>query len=272
MRSHTTREFLAGCHIAQRFGRPHTPTDQAWIESLFGHVKGENPHLERITDPGELDAELARVRTEYNTIRLHASIGYVTPDDEHEGRGEAIRQHRRHGLDTARLNRIQYRRNQQTKQDTNQRPHTRSGWVSPAENAALTQTHLSRRPRPHRHPGHRHHPHIGVTGLTPPPPTPRPSTTFPSTPPTPTTSPPTTSSSTTAAPTTPPLVCTRFGGQWFRLRCLVRLFDRALNILGLSRPVSSSESWSVAVSCCSSRTRRAIERSVRRAQATAACG
>ena len=68
------------------------------------------------------------------------------------------------------------------------------------------------------------------------------------------------------------LVCTRFGGQWFRLRCLVRLFDRALNILGLSRPVSSSESWSVAVSCCSSRTRRAIERSVRRAQATAACG
>ncbi len=68
------------------------------------------------------------------------------------------------------------------------------------------------------------------------------------------------------------LVFTRFGGQWFRLRCLVRLFDRALNILGLSRPVSSSESWSVAVSCCSSRIRRTTGRSVRRAQATAACG
>ncbi len=110
MRSHTTREFLAGVHIAQHFGRPHTPTDQAWIETLFGHVKGEWPHLEKITDPGELAAELDRVRTDYNTVRLHASIGYVTPEDEHEGRGDAIRLHRRHGLERARHERIDYRR------------------------------------------------------------------------------------------------------------------------------------------------------------------
>jgi transposase InsO family protein len=110
MRSHTTREFLAGVHIAQHFGRPHTPTDQAWIETLFGHVKGEWPHLEKITDPGDLAAELNRVRTEYNGVRLHASIGYVTPDDEHEGRGDAIRQHRRHGLERARQERLDYRR------------------------------------------------------------------------------------------------------------------------------------------------------------------
>jgi len=111
MRSVTTREFMAGVAIAQQFGRPHTPQDQAWIETLFGHVKGEWPHLEKIRDPGELDLELDRVRDEYNTVRLHASIGYVTPDDEHEGRGEAIRQARRDGLAAARLNRIAYRRN-----------------------------------------------------------------------------------------------------------------------------------------------------------------
>ena len=35
--------------IASRFGRPGTPTDQAWIETLFGHVKTEWPHLEKIT-------------------------------------------------------------------------------------------------------------------------------------------------------------------------------------------------------------------------------
>ena len=34
MRSLSTREFLAALAIAQQFGRPHTPTDQAWIESL----------------------------------------------------------------------------------------------------------------------------------------------------------------------------------------------------------------------------------------------
>jgi putative transposase len=110
MRSHSTREFLAGVAIAQQFGRPHTPTDQAWIETLFGHVKGEWPHLEKIRDPGELDRELQRARLEYNSVRLHAAIGYVTPDDEHDGRGDTIRAARRDGLTRARQNRIAYRR------------------------------------------------------------------------------------------------------------------------------------------------------------------
>jgi putative transposase len=110
MRSHTTREFLAGVAIAQQFGRPGTPTDQAWIETLFGHVKGDWPHLEKIRHPGELEAELERVRIEYNTVRLHAGIGCVTPDDEHEGHGAAIRAQRHHGLAQARENRIAYRR------------------------------------------------------------------------------------------------------------------------------------------------------------------
>ncbi len=104
----------SGGNLTQHFGRPHTPTDQAWIDTLFGHVKGEWPHLEKISDPGDpgdLDAELDRVRTEYNTVRLHASIGYVTPDDEHDGRGEAIRHNRVRGLAAARQARIDYRRN-----------------------------------------------------------------------------------------------------------------------------------------------------------------
>ncbi len=29
MRSQSTRQFMAACAIMQRFGRPHTPTDQA---------------------------------------------------------------------------------------------------------------------------------------------------------------------------------------------------------------------------------------------------
>jgi putative transposase len=46
MTSGSTREFLALCAIVQHFGRPHTPTDQAPIESFFGHVKGEWPHCD----------------------------------------------------------------------------------------------------------------------------------------------------------------------------------------------------------------------------------
>jgi transposase InsO family protein len=93
-----TRSFMALCSIAQHFGRPGVPTDQAPIESFFGHIKAEWPHLETIDDPEILAAELERVRRDYNSVRLHAAIGYVTPNDEHEGRGDAIRQARRDGL------------------------------------------------------------------------------------------------------------------------------------------------------------------------------
>jgi transposase InsO family protein len=112
MTSGSTREFLAMCAIAQHFGRPGTPQDRAWIESLFSHVKADWPHLELIRDPAVLRAEPASVRPQYNTRRLHAGIGYVTPDDEHEGRGPAIRAARRAGLKRARRLRIAYHRAQ----------------------------------------------------------------------------------------------------------------------------------------------------------------
>jgi len=115
MTSKSTKSFLAGARIATHFGRPGTPNDQAWIESLFGHVKTEHPHLEKITDPGELEAELDRIRPFYNTIRLHQGLLYVTPDDEHHGRGDAIRAARRAGLQPAHEARVAYRR--QLRQD-----------------------------------------------------------------------------------------------------------------------------------------------------------
>lgn len=110
MISGDTREFMALMAIWQHHGRPHTPTDQAEIESFFGHIKGEWPHLERIRDPAVLDVELARVRTEYNEVRLHAGLDYVTPDDEHHGRGAMIRRARQEGLRQARQDRINYNR------------------------------------------------------------------------------------------------------------------------------------------------------------------
>ena len=116
MRSGSTAEFMAMCALAQHFGRPGTPTDQAWVESLNGTIKAEWPHLTRITDPAVLRVELEAVRIEYNTTRLHSAIGYVTPDDEHYGRGEAIRKARREGLTRAARARLAYNRNQRKNQ------------------------------------------------------------------------------------------------------------------------------------------------------------
>lgn len=110
MTSSKTAEFMAIARIAQHFGRPGTPNDQAWIESFFGHLKGEHPYLDTITDPAILRRELEIRREHYNTVRLHESIGYVTPDDEHHGRGDAMRKARRDGLRSARSNRIATRR------------------------------------------------------------------------------------------------------------------------------------------------------------------
>ena len=122
MTSGSTREFMAMCAIAQHFGRPGTPTDQAWIESLFSHIKADWPHLDFIADPVVLRAELEKVRVEYNTVRLHAGIGYVTPDDEHQGRGPAIRKARRAGLHRARRARIAYHRKQRQQSNPPQPP------------------------------------------------------------------------------------------------------------------------------------------------------
>jgi len=121
MSSGSTREFMAMCAIAQHFGRPGTPTDQAWIESFNGHLKAENPHLLAICDPVVLRAELVVIRERWNGVRLHAGIGYVTPNDEHEGRGPAIRKAREAGLETARQRRLAYHRSEH-RQQSDRRP------------------------------------------------------------------------------------------------------------------------------------------------------
>jgi transposase InsO family protein len=118
MTSGSTREFLALCAIAQHFGRPGTPTDQAWIESLNGHLKAEYPHLLAIRDPVTLRAELEIARAHYNGVRLHQGIGYVCPNDEHEGRGEAIRKARQAGLETSRRRRLAWHREHRHDQPT----------------------------------------------------------------------------------------------------------------------------------------------------------
>jgi transposase InsO family protein len=109
-----TRQFMALMAIAQHHGRPGTPTDQAHIESFFSHLKGDWPHLVEIGEAAVLDAELDRIRDEYNTLRLHAAIGYVTPDDEHHGRGPQIRRARAAGMRRARAQRIKENRARKT--------------------------------------------------------------------------------------------------------------------------------------------------------------
>jgi putative transposase len=45
MTAHDTRAVMALMAIACHHRRPGLPQDQAWIESFFGYIKGEWPHL-----------------------------------------------------------------------------------------------------------------------------------------------------------------------------------------------------------------------------------
>jgi len=78
------------------------------------------------------------VRVELNTVRLHAGIGYVTPDDEHESLGPAIRKARKDGLAAARAKRVDYHRQQRQPQP----PEVPDVELIHGWSVALSQTHL----------------------------------------------------------------------------------------------------------------------------------
>jgi hypothetical protein len=92
------------------FEHPCTPSDQASIESFFRHLTTENPHLDTITDLNVSRVEFDAARRHSTTFRFHEDFGYVIPEDQHYGRGEAIRQARKDGLAAACTHRIATRR------------------------------------------------------------------------------------------------------------------------------------------------------------------
>ena len=105
MTSGSTREFMALSAIAQHFGRPGTPIDQAWIETLNGHNKAEYPHLLAIRDPATQRAEIAVVRGQSPSgcTRASATSRPMTSTRDEEKR---IRKAREAGLEQARLQRL----------------------------------------------------------------------------------------------------------------------------------------------------------------------
>ena len=77
--------------ITKSFSRPRVSDDNAFIESLFRHLK----YVPGFPSAGFASLEAAQAWVEkfvhwYNHEHLHSSIGYVTPDDRHHGRDIAI--------------------------------------------------------------------------------------------------------------------------------------------------------------------------------------
>lgn len=104
MTSRSTRAFFFDLGVLQSFSRPRTPTDNATAESWMATLK-----CERLYDadtatmtPDEVESMIDRFITYYNEVRLHQSLGYVTPVERHEGRHTAIIAARKEGMARAR--------------------------------------------------------------------------------------------------------------------------------------------------------------------------
>lgn len=105
MKAKTMREFFRDLGIDQVLSRPHTPEDNAYIESWFATAKCEGIYREEYDDPVQAWTGIAARVRYYNEERLHQGIGFVTPVERHEGRDVAIIEARKRGLVEARRNR-----------------------------------------------------------------------------------------------------------------------------------------------------------------------
>jgi len=103
MRAKSMKAFFRDLGIAQLFCRPHTPDDNAEMEAFFATLKCEKLYEDSHDNPGEAEAEIAWFIDFYNRERLHQGIGFVTPQERHEGRDVQLREERRQGLQVARL-------------------------------------------------------------------------------------------------------------------------------------------------------------------------
>lgn len=90
MAKKTARQFIRDLGISQLFARYQTPTDNAWIESWFRVLKYDWLRFKDYISFDELRHILEEFIWFYNTQRYHGAIGYVTPDQKHNGEDKKI--------------------------------------------------------------------------------------------------------------------------------------------------------------------------------------
>lgn len=108
MKGKSIKAFFRDLGIAQLFCRPHTPDDNAVMESFFATLKCERLYRGSYQEGDALQAEadIAVFIDYYNGGRLHQGIGFVTPEERHQGRDTELREERQRGLQLARLLRL----------------------------------------------------------------------------------------------------------------------------------------------------------------------
>jgi putative transposase len=95
MKASTFLETLRSLGLSASYSRPRVSNDNAYVERLFGTAKYRPDYpsagFQTLEDAKEWILRFVRW---YNAEHQHSGIGYVTPEQRHQGDAEAILSHR----------------------------------------------------------------------------------------------------------------------------------------------------------------------------------
>ncbi len=111
--SRTKAHLIGKWDIRLEFARPYTPDDNAWIETFIKYMKYHPACPDDFNTVQDVIDWVAKFFRLYND-HPHSALGYVRPNDEYAGLGDAIRTQRKKNLLVARKARLGYYHSQKT--------------------------------------------------------------------------------------------------------------------------------------------------------------
>jgi len=94
-------------YVTLIYARPHTPDDNPWIEA-FNKSLEYHPSRPEVFETVQDVIDWVKLHGQLHNDHPHSSLGYVRPNEEHAGFGNAIRQQRKNNLMLARKARLMY--------------------------------------------------------------------------------------------------------------------------------------------------------------------
>lgn len=110
MKAKEVKQMFTDLGLTQTFSRPSTPNDNPFIEALFSTTKRAPtyPGWFPSNDSSGVDRYFGRYFNWYNDEHYHSRIGYVTPNQKHDGQADEIIRKRKKQLTAQRHRRKQY--------------------------------------------------------------------------------------------------------------------------------------------------------------------
>ena len=103
IKAHMTKKWL----VTLLYSRPHTPDDNPWIEAFNKSLKYHPAKPDKFETVQDV-IDWVELHRQLHNDHPHSALGYVRPNDEHEGLGDNIRKERKEDLKVASKARLEY--------------------------------------------------------------------------------------------------------------------------------------------------------------------